>query len=196
MSDLPKTRAEAKALGLRRYFTGRLCANGHLSQRSTRKATCLACQREFNTRYFAVEADLKRELNNAASREYRKRHRDLVRERSKRRPKNPAGQRIRRERYVAKNRERYLALAAAAVAARRSRSTRTKLGRMHLAEIKAVYQEARRVSTETGVPHEVDHVIPLFGRTVSGLHVPWNLQILPKRENRMKSNKFDISEAA
>ena len=60
----------------------------------------------------------------------------------------------------------------------------------HLTEIYEMYKQATYLSKTTGVPHQVDHIVPLKGRTVSGLHVPWNLQILTKLENISKSNKF------
>jgi excisionase family DNA binding protein len=55
--------------------------------------------------------------------------------------------------------------------------------------MKAIYAEAQRLTRETGIPHEVDHMLPLCGRIVSGLHVENNLQVLPKYLNRMKGNR-------
>lgn len=59
----------------------------------------------------------------------------------------------------------------------------------HIEDIKAFYVEAARLTRETGIQHHVDHIIPLQGKNVSGLHVPWNLQILTASENSSKGNR-------
>lgn len=68
-------------------------------------------------------------------------------------------------------------------------------------KIDAIYAEAARLTKETGIPHHVDHMVPIQGpiakhgpfrgmRLVYGLHCEANLQILPGSENMSKGNRY------
>ncbi|WDH24416.1 HNH endonuclease signature motif containing protein [Pseudomonas chlororaphis] len=56
--------------------------------------------------------------------------------------------------------------------------------------IKALYVEAKQRTVATGIKHEVDHIIPIQGKRVCGLHVPWNLRVVTKAANIRKHAKF------
>jgi len=51
-----------------------------------------------------------------------------------------------------------------------------------------IYKTAAKISERTNKPHDVDHVVPLRGENVCGLHVWWNLAIIPASMNRSKGN--------
>jgi len=58
--------------------------------------------------------------------------------------------------------------------------------------IVAKYQLAAMLTQASGIPHHVDHIIPLQGKNVSGLHTFSNLRVIPGTENVKKSNKYAV----
>lgn len=60
-----------------------------------------------------------------------------------------------------------------------------------LQQINDFYKRAKKLKQATGIDYHVDHIVPLQGELVSGLNVPWNLQLLSADDNDGKGVKFD-----
>jgi hypothetical protein len=132
----------------------------------------------------------KKDQISAKRRQWRKENAEAETARDlQRRRKNPARHRARSARWAAENRDAVNSKSAV----RRARSKKAQpawLTSHEHGQILLRYKEARVMAALTGVPHEVDHIIPINGDLVCGLHVPWNLRVIPMRENRRKAKKF------
>lgn len=91
------------------------------------------------------------------------------------------------KRWVAENKDLIAKYAADRRAARNKR-TPLWLSDEQRAAILSFYTTAKLVSEATGVLYHVDHIVPLRGKIVSGLHVPWNLQVIIATANLKKNN--------
>lgn len=70
------------------------------------------------------------------------------------------------------------------------KATPSWLTKSELEEIKDFYTAAAMFKLYVGVEYHVDHIVPLQGKTVCGLHVPWNLQIVTEAENKKKARSL------
>ena len=70
-------------------------------------------------------------------------------------------------------------------------ATPSWLNESQLLAIKCKYQLAAMLNIHGVERWHVDHIVPLRGKTVSGLHVPWNLQVMPAKDNLAKGNRND-----
>ncbi len=64
------------------------------------------------------------------------------------------------------------------------------LNKDHKLQMRKLYKLAKDNEIVSNQKWEVDHIVPLQGSNVCGLHVPWNLQVITAKQNRVKKNKF------
>lgn len=209
------TRAEAKEQGLKRYFTGKPCRNGHDAEKYTSTGGCVKCAVARANESVARNP----ERRQAYSRQHYQSHKEHYiarakeqytanRERSYERARvwktrNPckvkaqsaryyrqrqAAYRVRGKLWREENRDR----ARASVRARRAAKLQRTPKWANQEDIKRVYAWALLAERATGIPHEVDHIIPLRGKNVSGLHVHNNLNPLMYWDHWGKGNSFEV----
>lgn len=189
-TTLPKTRAEAKATGATHYFTGEPCKHGHVSPRKT-KGACLECLKVEWQQGAETRADYFREYNKREGVKDRKHewyaeNHEQVKQAAATRPLH-----VKRE-YQKAWKDRNVVWVRADTKARRRKhrdATPPWLTQKQKSEIRQLYQIAITMTQTTGEQYVVDHIVPLRGESVCGLHVPWNLRVITREENLIKSNK-------
>lgn len=211
---------EARARGLKRYFTGKPCKHGHIAERRVANKGCVVCavnddarnkvkhaevMRERARAYYWDNAEERREyrraygkanreVETAKNKEWFARNPEKIREYQKRDHEKRGPQKAEFARVWRKeNRARANALGAKRYARQRSAIpyVREDLLPFYQSEMLAIYAESRTVSELTGVRHDVDHIFPI---SKGGVHAPWNLRVLLSSENQSKKDKWPKHE--
>jgi hypothetical protein len=87
------------------------------------------------------------------------------------------------------NKQIYMAASARRRAAQES-ATPAWLTAVDKAMIQEMYDVSEARYIQTGIKHHVDHIVPINGKGVAGMHVPWNLQVITAQENLSKGWRF------
>ena len=167
------------------YCTGKPCKHGHLSPRFASNKACVACEtaRRVILTPEAKEHQREQRRKHEAARKDRKREYARIWYRRNK-------ERIKRQRQAHPNYHRRLRSANEQYrkACRRADIYRHDLEIQH--RIDLIYDEMK-TRNKAGEDVVVDHIIPINNELVCGLHLPWNMQLLSRSENSIKSNDFD-----
>ena len=195
---------EAKALSLKFYNTGKPCTHGHLSDRYTSTAVCVEClkiagvDRYKNNRESQLAAwhkwhESNKDIHNTRVKRWQTANKDKVRADAKAWvTANPEKVKAKALRHNKKYPDAYTARAVASVARRAKRVPQWITSDDNWI-MREAYRLAKLRTNMFGFIWEVDHITPLRGKLVSGLHVPKNLQVIPKQENRVKRNNYFLA---
>jgi len=188
----PKTRKEAIALKVRHYFTGIECKHGHLSLRLTSDRSCLSCGAEKRKKLYKKNPEKFQEARRKKYADNPEPEKTIARVKSAEwRKANPnhAGSKEAKRNWKLNNVGK---VRADTIKRRVSKLQRTPpwLNAAQNAEIESIYNYCAALRS-VGLNYHVDHIVPLQGKTVSGLHVPWNLQVIPANDNLRKANRLE-----
>lgn len=180
------SRKDAIAQGLPRYFTGKPCKNGHLDERFVANYTCVTCSNAAFDKWYEKNPEKQAVHVKRWNAEHPEKRREIRKEWAANNPEKSAAS-------SSKWKRQNLDKVAASRASRRSaeiRRTPKWLDADDLWLIGEAYALAALRTKMLGTKWHVDHIVPLQGKLVSGLHVPWNLQVIPAAQNLRKGNRF------
>jgi hypothetical protein len=151
--------------------------------------------------YLAIWRENNRDKTRAAQAKYYSKNKELCGARvkesvAKNRPyysmKTTLWQKENRERHLATKRGWYQRHRGEDIARVRKRQGSIRQALYLMSPAERVEVEGMYLFCSVFPKFEVDHIIPLNGKNVSGLHVLGNLQVLSRFENRSKGNKFNM----
>ena len=185
----PKTYQEAKEIGFKHYYTGRPCKRGHINLRYASSKECVTCrvvknQDENHIAYLKQYKEQHKEIHNADAR--KRYHNNIAKERERSKNKwlyNKEKIMQTNKNWVENNPDKYKTMYRARNAKRRLVVKQQMPKWADAVKIKEIYK-----NKPDGC--HVDHIIPLRGKLVSGLHVENNLQYLTASENSRKKNHY------
>ena len=171
---IPKTRKEALAIGCKKYFTGLACLRGHVAERRARTGECLTCRADFLIVWRKNNPNKVKQHNDTQYTNNTQKIKDSVR------------------RWGKNNPVKILVATRKQQAKRLMRCPKWLTSDDHWM-IQQAYELAALRTKVFGFSWHVDHIVPLQGKLVSGLHVPHNLQVIPGIENVRKANYFEVA---